>query len=67
MLWEYLLRLVYRSNLRSWDREKLSGETKHPVMSLNTANVDLHSMKGSQSDYNETKKRSRQVDMEGFA
>jgi len=64
---EYHLRLVYRSKLSGFDREKLSSETKYPVPSLNIANVYLHSVKGSQCDYKETQKLSRQVDMEGFA
>jgi hypothetical protein len=58
MLWEYTLRLVCRSKLCCCDREKLSSETKHPVASLNIAKVDLHSMKGSQCDCNETPKIS---------
>jgi len=45
MPWEYPLRLVYRSKLSSFDREKLSSETKYPIPSLNIANVYLHSVK----------------------
>ena len=56
MPWEYPLRLVYGSKFRSFNREKLSSETKPPVASLNVTNVFLHSMKGSQCYYNETQK-----------
>jgi hypothetical protein len=56
MPWEYPLRLVDRYKLRSCDREKLPRGTKHPVASLNVANANLHSMKGSRCDYNETQK-----------